>query len=143
MLIAQFVPVVINRQFCLVVVFNGNLLPLLLGRIFEQNRNTMKSVEEIKQTLCPFFETHKVLKAIIFGSFARNTATKRSDLDLALVVDTDKRWIERYDEVQGIEHLLGSLHIDMLIFSPGELEQISHRRFVQNIFNEGIVIYER
>lgn len=53
------------------------------------------SIEDIKRKLTPFFTKHNILKAIVFGSFARNTENRKSDLDLILVVETGKRFFDR------------------------------------------------
>jgi predicted nucleotidyltransferase len=82
------------------------------------------SVEDIARRLRPFLQGRNVLKAIVFGSYARGTNTRRSDLDLALIVETNSRFLE-------------------LIYAPGELEAISHRPFIRTLMEEGIVIYER
>ena len=59
--------------------------------------------------------------AIVFVSFARGTATRQSKLDLAPVINTDRRFLERYEHVRGIEKMLDSLIPQMLIHAPGEL----------------------
>jgi predicted nucleotidyltransferase len=61
------------------------------------------SVEEIGNRLRPFFRERNVLKAIVFGSWARGTNTRRSDLDLAIVLDTDRTFLERHLDLRGIE----------------------------------------
>ena len=101
------------------------------------------SVEEIGTRLQPFFRKRNVLKAIVFGSWARGTNTRRSDLDLAVVLETDLAFLDRYRELRGIEEVLDGLHPEMLIYAPGELEAISHRPFIRRLLSEGITIYER
>jgi predicted nucleotidyltransferase len=91
----------------------------------------------------PFFRKRNVLKAILFGSWARGTNTRRSDLDLAIVLETDRTFLDRYRELRGIEEVLDGLHPEMLIYAPGELEAISHRPFIRRLLSEGITIYER
>ncbi len=53
-------------------------------------------LEILKKKFQPIFERYKIQKAIVFGSFARAETSARSDLDLILVQDTDKRFFERY-----------------------------------------------
>jgi len=57
------------------------------------SQTTLKNIETL---LLPFFESHNVLKAIVFGSYAGKTNTRKSDLDLILVMDTEKRFFDRY-----------------------------------------------
>ena len=42
----------------------------------------MTSIDTIKTALTPIFEKYGVRKAILFGSFAKNTMTEKSDVDL-------------------------------------------------------------
>ena len=99
------------------------------------------SVEEIRKQLEPYFDERCVEKAIVFGSFARGTATRRSDIDVIIVMDTDKRFFERYDEFSDIGNCIEGLHIDILIYTPAEIESISDRHFIRGALKEGIVIY--
>jgi predicted nucleotidyltransferase len=101
------------------------------------------TIESIARRLRPFLVEHDVIKAIVFGSYARGTDTRRSDLDLALVMETDRRFLDRYDQIQGIERLLPNVHAEILIYAPGELEAISHRPFIRSMLSEGVVVYER
>ena len=101
------------------------------------------TLEEISARLRPFFDACGVLKAIVFGSYARHSQTRRSDLDLALVIDTDRRFLDRYDRVAGIEEYLGGVRAEILIYAPGELEAIAHRPFIRSMLADGVVIYER
>ncbi len=59
----------------------------------------MKSdeLERIAERLRPIFEQHGVQRAIVFGSLARGEASRRSDLDLIVVMDTEQRFLDRYD----------------------------------------------
>lgn len=98
---------------------------------------------EIGDRLRPFFRERNVLKAIVFGSWARGTNTRRSDLDLAIVLNTDRTFLERHRDLRGIEDVLGGLHAEVLIYAPGELEAISHRPFIRRMLSEGITIYEQ
>ena len=45
------------------------------------------STQEIKQTVAEYFKTQPVLKAWLFGSFARGEQTPRSDVDILFVPD--------------------------------------------------------
>ena len=99
------------------------------------------SVDEIKKKLRPYFDERGVEKAIVFGSFARGTATRRSDIDLIIVMDTDRRFFERYDELSDIGNCIEGLHMDILIYTPAEIESISDRHFIRSALREGIVIF--
>ena len=99
-------------------------------------------LEHIASLLHPLFEKKGVAKALIFGSYARQLETRKSDIDLMIVLETEKRFFDRYDDFYDIyEHLRGA-EIDLLIYTPEELEKISHRPFIQKILKEGYPIYE-
>jgi hypothetical protein len=58
---------------------------------------------------------------ILFGSVANGTATEDSDLDIAVILDTDLSWTQR---VVTIRRSLGDfgIAIDLLVFTPEEIE---------------------
>jgi len=99
-------------------------------------------IRKIKGLLTPLFRTMSVEKAIMFGSGARGTQTRKSDLDLVIVLKTDKRFFERYEDFEEIHNLVKGCRVDLLIYSPDELKRISHRKFIKSILSEGKVIYE-
>lgn len=99
------------------------------------------SIGDIKRKLAPFFSKHNILKAIVFGSFARNTENRKSDLDLILVVDTAKRFFDRYDDIPDISDYIPGMQADVLIYTPEELENISSRPFIRDALSEGVIIY--
>ena len=54
---------------------------------------------------------------IIFGSVAKGTATEDSDLDVAVIMDTDLSWTQR---VVAVRRALGrfGMAVDLLVFTP-------------------------
>ena len=97
----------------------------------------------IAKLLRPVFEKNGVEKALIFGSYSRQMESRRSDIDLMIIVETDKRFFDRYDDFDDIYENIRGADIDMLIYTPRELEKISHRPFIKKILREGYLIYER
>jgi predicted nucleotidyltransferase len=97
---------------------------------------------EIAHLLAPFFTQTNTRRAIVFGSIAKGSQTKRSDLDLIIVTETDKRFFDRYETYERIHSLIPNRSVEMLIYTPDELNQISHRTFIRQILDEGKIIYE-
>ena len=97
----------------------------------------------ILKVLHPVFKRNKVIKALLFGSLARGTGTKRSDFDLLILMETDKRFFSRYDDFNDVYDLLKGNAVDMLIYTPEELDKISGRNFIKKILLEGKIIYEQ
>lgn len=101
--------------------------------------------EEIKRfqsSMTPVFRRNGVFKAVLFGSAVSDTATKKSDIDLMIVMETDKRFFDRYDAFDEISEIMRGRSVDLLIYTPQELENISHRPFIRRILSEGKTIYE-
>ncbi len=83
-------------------------------------------------------------KIILFGSYAKNTATQNSDLDLLVIKDTDKPSHKRGIDTRWY---LGSLpfQTDLLIKTPQEFKkwQDVDISFNATIQREGKVLYEQ
>ena len=93
--------------------------------------------------LQPIFEKHHVLQAIVFGSLARGEASRHSDLDLIVVQETDKRFLDRYDDLlREIVQAVPGRDVDLLIYTPQELAKMTDRPFIATALKEGKVIYE-
>lgn len=100
-------------------------------------------LKEISALLEPIFEKYGILRAVVFGSLARGESTRRSDLDLMLVQETDKRFLDRYDGIfNDITDVVRGRDVDLLIYTPEELAGMSNRAFIKRILKEGIPIYE-
>lgn len=99
-------------------------------------------IDEVKKQLTPTLRKLGVGKAILFGSVSKGTGSRKSDIDILLVVDTKERFFDRYRRFEGIYDELKGRSVDMLIYTPEELNQIAHRPFIKRILAEGQTIYE-
>ena len=99
-------------------------------------------IEKISKQLAPIFSKKNVKRAIVFGALARGSETRKSDLDLLIIMDTNKRFFDRFDTFNEIYNIINDRAVDMLIYTPEELAKISHRPFIKTILKEGRVIYE-
>lgn len=106
----------------------------------EQNMNAA----EIKINLEPICIREKIQKAILFGSHATGKNTKRSDIDLIFIKDTQERFLDRLNDklYREVFQALKNNAVDLLIYNPIEFQSISNRRFFRRIQKEGIVLYE-
>jgi predicted nucleotidyltransferase len=97
------------------------------------------NVSDIKRRLTPLFVKHKpVRRVILFGSFAREQARGKSDLDL--VVDTREEMLGL--PLFGLAGEIGNeLERRVDLFEACEI--IPDTPLEKNIKREGIVIYER
>ncbi len=93
--------------------------------------------------LVPVLKRYNVQKALLFGSLARGEASPRSDVDLILIQDTNRRFLDRYDGILlEISKIVEDRDVDLLIYTPEELKKLASRRFFKQVFREGKVIYE-
>lgn len=59
-------------------------------------------------------------------------------------MDTDKRFMDQCDELLApIARAVPDRAVDLLIYTPDEVTQIAHRRFIQKALCEGKIIDER
>lgn len=103
---------------------------------------TPNELESLRRALVPFFLEKRVIKAVLFGSSASGKTTRRSDIDLVIVKETKKRFFDRYEEFSELDDLFPGKAVDLLIYTPAELERISHRPFIRRILEHGKVLYE-
>jgi len=102
-----------------------------------------RDLEDIASALREIFRKYGILRAIVFGSRARGEPSRRSDLDLILIQETDKRFLDRYDGIYlDIARAVKFQGVDLLIYTPDELSRMAVRRFIRKALEEGVVIYE-
>ena len=53
------------------------------------NKLAIDLLKDFQALLAPIFKRNNVLKAVVFGSTARETRSKKSDLDLMIVMNSD------------------------------------------------------
>ena len=82
-------------------------------------------------------------QVIVFGSFCSGELSEWSDLDLVIVKETQKPFLDRIRQV--LELLKPQVGVDLLVYTPDEFEQLSRERaFVRReIIGKGRVVYER
>lgn len=83
------------------------------------------------------------VKVIVFGSYAKGTATARSDLDLFVVQASDRPMGRRADTIRSL--LARTLtRVDVLVYTPEEVEAYSQdeRSFVSTVLKTGWIAYE-
>ena len=101
----------------------------------------MMSIKEIKGKLSVFKENRDIHKVILFGSYARGDVTRKSDMDLVVIMETNRRFFDRYELLDRL-YTLFDTGLDIFPYTETEFSRISHRPFIKNIIKEGIVVYE-
>ena len=103
--------------------------------------------EEIRNLVLAIVEGVKPKKVILFGSRARGNEGDISDVDILVVMDTDKPKYRRRSE---ISRLLWDFDfpIDIVVYTPDEFkEAVEHEDyyfnpFIKDAVKEGVVLYE-
>jgi predicted nucleotidyltransferase len=103
----------------------------------------MTTIEGIKRCCALALPGTSALKAFVFGSYAKGSQTRRSDIDLMVIDQTDKAFFRRFEEFSALYDAFENEVIDLLIYTPKEIEEMSHRRFIRTILSDGVVVYER
>ena len=100
------------------------------------------SLDQITSVIIPICQRYAIIKAIVFGSFAVGDVSKRSDLDLMLIMQTDKRFLDRYDGIyKDITDVVEHRSVDLLIYTPAEFDNMQDEPFMRRVVREGVVIY--
>ena len=98
----------------------------------------MHTIVSIKEKLAPHFEKEPILRAIVFGSYAKGTADLQSDLDMVIDSDGELLGLDFYRILDIITETLG-ISIDLI-----ELAEIEKGSALDmTLQSEGLVIYDR
>lgn len=101
------------------------------------------NIVTLRKSLSPIFQHYRIEKAILFGSFARDENSSHSDVDLILIKKTKQRFFDRYDKILvDLNKAIPGYELDVLIYTPDELERIADRPFIAQALKDGKVLYE-
>ncbi len=98
--------------------------------------------EELEQEIKRIVERSKkdmsVKLILLFGSMARGDIRSASDIDLIVVKETDKKFLDRLDEF----YKDANIAMDVLVYTPDEFERLKGRSFIKKAIAEGKILYE-
>ena len=98
----------------------------------------MIDLQTIKIQLEPLFIKHGVVRAIVFGSYAKGTATENSDIEI--VIDSDGL-LDGMNFFTAQYELSQALPIKSDIYEQIEIKEDSGLQ--SEILKHGVIIYER
>jgi predicted nucleotidyltransferase len=83
-------------------------------------------------------------KVVLFGSYANDTATPQSDIDLLVILESDLRRDQRQEAISRALRPR-RVPVDILAYTPAEVERCleTPTSFVCHILATGKVIYDR
>ena len=94
------------------------------------------SLPQLKRILAPVFDAYGIRKAVLFGSYAKGTATEKSDIDL--FVDSKLRGLRFVGLLYDVQRTVGK-NVDL--FDVTHIEAGS--RIDQEIQQTGVTVYEK
>jgi len=82
-------------------------------------------------------------KVILFGSQAGASSDRYSDIDLVIIKETKKRFLDRLKEV--IEIIRPNFAIDIFVYTPREFQEMiaEGNPFLEHVLKKGNVVYEK
>ena len=102
---------------------------------------TDKEINQLVERIVARIQPQKV---IIFGSYAKGTATIKSDLDIFVIKETDLPMANRADDLKPM--LSNSLiPVDVHIHTPEEVEEYGQEpySFINSILKSGKTVFEK
>lgn len=99
--------------------------------------------EKIKEITDKIVREYQPEEIILFGSWAWGNPNEDSDIDLLVVMESNKPRIERQREIKNFIHL-SDVPMDILVHTPRELEESINKNrnlFLEDIVHNGKVLY--
>ena len=93
------------------------------------------TVDDIKAILHPVFSGYSVKKAVLFGSYVKGMANKKSDIDLLL-----DSGLKGLSFVGLIEDIRTALDKEVDVFDVSHI--VPHSKISSEILKDGVTIYE-
>ena len=94
--------------------------------------------EELSRIMKKLKGDNSIKQVLLFGSLARGDLHIGSDIDLIVVKNTGKKFLDRLDEF----YLDASEALDILVYTPEEFEEMKERPFLKNALKEGRILHE-
>ncbi|MGQ9610229.1 MAG: nucleotidyltransferase domain-containing protein [bacterium] len=113
-------------------------MPIKIGLAKERK----KKLEEELGRIIPKIIELNVEKVLLIGSLATGEIHPTSDIDLIIIKETDKRFIERLEEFY--TQVKPKIATDFFVYTPEEFDEIKkNNQFIKYALKTGKVIYEK
>lgn len=96
------------------------------------------ALDEIVEQLASMPEVERV---ILFGSYAAGRRDLFTDLDLLVVMRSEKDFVQRTAELY--QKIAAGVDMDLLVYTPEEFDQQRQHGFVRQAVETGQVVYEK
>jgi len=95
----------------------------------------------LERIILQISEIPEILKVISFGSYARGKRDLFTDLDLIVIMETEKEFIQRTANLYQLLHC--DVDLDMLVYTPEEFNKMQEGRFLRNALQNAQVVYRK
>ena len=82
-----------------------------------------------------------VQRVILFGSYAAGRRDLFTDLDILVVMDSPLSFVPRNADLAG--RVRAGVALDLLAYTPQEMDQMRDRPFIRHALETGKVLYEK
>ena len=104
----------------------------------------MKTIAELKKIFQPVFSQSPADRVILFGSYARGESNFYSDIDLIIIANTNRPFVERFKDYSEVL-AISPAAVEMLIYTPDEFNRMADEGnpLITKVLAEGKTLYER
>jgi predicted nucleotidyltransferase len=107
----------------------------------ERERYIEQLREDLDSLVAQLRVIPEVEKVFLFGSYAAGRRDLLTDLDLMVVMESPLAFVER--NVALARRLKARVALDLLVYTPAEIERMAERPFIRNILANGELLYEK
>lgn len=117
----------------------------IAGQVLKKNWHLIEEIANRLKALEPY-------KVVLFGSYASGTPTDDSDIDVAVILDSDKipqthteRTARREPVTKAVRDIRYRIPMDIVIYSKAEIDYFKEvgNSFFDEIETTGRVLYEK
>ncbi len=99
-------------------------------------------MNEIKAAVSEVVAQNSPRLALLFGSYARGTETRNSDVDLIFVAETRKPYLDRLDDYFIPLSKKLKTGVEVFVYTPDEFDKMKKGFFVKRALEEGLILHE-
>lgn len=102
----------------------------------------MRKLEEAERTVAATLsQLPGVERVSLFGSYARGRRDLQTDLDVLVVWETDKPFVDRLGFLHSL--LQVPVDLDVLCYTPAEFRRLRDEPFLRHVTRDEVLLYEK
>jgi predicted nucleotidyltransferase len=120
----------------------GDLIGMVESPIAAKRRQYQRALADaLDEIVDALARRPEVERAILFGSYAEGRRDLFTDLDILIVVESPLDYVTR--TVEMYRYLSSPVDLDLLVYTPQELERNRDRPLIRQALEKGRTIYEK